>query len=345
MIDVVPTILEAAGIRQPQVVDGIEQNPIQGTSMVYAFDAKSAKVPTRHSTQYFEMLGNRGIYHEGWFAGTKVTRRPWDNVGPKINLREVEWELFDLANDWAQANDVAAKHPEKLAELKKIFDQEAQKYQVYPLDNSFVDRAITPRPSITAGRTRFTWTEPLAGTPNGDAPSLLNTSYTFTADIEVPEQGADGMLITQGGRFGGYGFYLLKSRPVFCWNLVDLARIRWEGPELKPGRHKLEFDFHYDGLGSATLAYGSYAGIGQGGTGVLKVDGQTVSTEKMPHTIPFILQFDESLDIGSDTLTGVNDADYSSPFRFTGKINEIALELKRPQLTPADIETLKAGQK
>jgi arylsulfatase len=184
----------------------------------------------------------------------------------------------------------------------------------------------------------------LTGTPNGDAPSLLNSSYKFVADIEVPAEGAEGMLITQGGRFGGYGFYLVDSKPVFLWNLVDLKRVRWDGPALSPGRHTLEFDFQYNGLGAGTLALGSYAGIGQGGTGVLKVDGTDVATHQMEHTLPFILQWDEALDIGSDTGTPVNDKDYRAPFDFTGKLNRITLTVDRPRISPADAERLKASQ-
>ncbi len=142
-------------------------------------------------------------------------------------------------------------------------------------------RAITPKPSITAGRNVFTWTRPLTGAPNGDAPSVLNASYAFTAEVEIPQGGAEGMLITQGGRFGGYGFYLLKNKPVFLWNLVDLERIRWEGPELTPGKRVLVFDFKYEGLGMGTLAFGSVSGIGRGGTGVLKVDGKDVDTKEL----------------------------------------------------------------
>jgi hypothetical protein len=153
-----------------------------------------------------------------------------------------------------------------------LFWKEADKYQVKPLDASVTARLIAPRPSLSAGRNTFTWTQPITGVPNGDAPSPLNTSYSFKAEIEVPEGGAEGMLITQGGRFGGYGFYVLKSKPVFLWNLVDLKRVRWEGPELTPGKHVLEFDFKYDGLGPGTMAFGNYSGIGQGGTGVLKVE-------------------------------------------------------------------------
>jgi arylsulfatase len=343
MIDIAPTILEATHIRAPDLVDGIKQSAIEGVSLMYTFDAKNAEVPSRHKTQYFEMMGDRALYNDGWIASTKVTRYPWENFAPPIDLMTVPWELYDIRNDWTQAEDVAAKNPQKLKELQKLFQREAKKYQVFPLDNSFVARAITPKPSITAGRDEFAWTEPMTGIPNGDAPSILNASYTFKADVEVPAGGGDGMLITQGGRFGGYGFYLLKGKPVFLWNLVDLERVRWEGPAVSPGHHELEFDFKYDGLGMGTLEFGSISGIGRGGTGELKVDGEVVATRQMARSIPFTLQFDESMDIGSDTLTGVNDDDYQPPFAFNGKINKVTLKIDRPRLSPADIEKLKAS--
>jgi arylsulfatase A-like enzyme len=237
------------------------------------------------------------------------------------------------------------KNADKLQEMQDLFWQEAEKYQVLPLDNTLVERLITPRPSITAGRKVFTWTRPLTGTPNGDAPSLLNTSYNFKAEIEVPQGGAEGMIITQGGRFAGYGFYLLKGKPVFLWNLVDLKRIRWEGPDvLAPGKHTLEFDFRYDGLGPGTMAFGNYSGIGRGGTGVLKVDGNVVSSQKMEKTLPFILQWDENLDIGADTGSPVDDADYEPPFNFTGTLDTVTLTIDRPKLSPEDIKKLQAAQ-
>jgi len=346
MIDIVPTILEAAHIKQPQLVDGIKQSPIEGVSMMYTFDPKNANGPSAHKTQYFEMMGERGIYQDGWFAATKVGRKPWENTAPVLDLATTQWELYDLRNDWTQSDDLAAKNPEKLKQMKTVFDQEARKYQVLPLDNSFVARAIVPKPSITAGRNVFTWTAPLTGTPNGDAPSILNASYNFKAEIEVAQVETEGMLVTQGGRFGGYGFYLQKGKPKFVWNLVGLKNLQWESPEaLSPGKHVLEFDFTYDGMGAATMAFGSFAGIGQGGTGVLKVDGKEVATQKMERTIPFILQFDESLDVGSDTLTGVNDADYQPPFAFTGKINKITLTIDRPKLSPEDIKKLEQARR
>jgi arylsulfatase A-like enzyme len=344
VIDIVPTILDAAHVKQPKVVDGIEQSPIEGVSMMYTFDKQNANASSTHKTQYSEMFGDRAIYHDGWIAGTKVVRAPWMNLAPKESVLDYPWELYDLRNDWTQSEDVASKHPAKLKELQELFWKEAERYQVLPLDASVVARLITPRPSITAGRNVFTWTRPLTGTPNGDAPSVLNTSYTFKAEVATPQEGAEGMLITQGGRFGGYGFYVLKNKPVFLWNLVDLKRVRWEGPELAPGKHVLEFDFNYEGLGMGTMAFGDYSGIGRGGTGVLKVDGQAVATETMERTLPFIVQWDESLDIGADTGTPVDDQDYQVPFTFTGKIAKITLTIDRPQLTPEDEKKLMQAQ-
>jgi hypothetical protein len=186
----------------------------------------------------------------------------------------------------------------------------------------------------------------MTGLPQGDSPLLLNTSYTITADIDVPQGGAEGMILTSGGRFGGYGFYLLKGKPVFLWNLVDLKRIKWEGPDaLTPGRHTIGFDFKYDGLGPGTLVYNNFSGVGRSGTGTLKVDGKDVATQKMERTLPMILQWDESFDIGSDTLTGVNDEDYQPPFPLTAKLNKLTIHVDRPHLTPADIQKLEGVKK
>jgi arylsulfatase len=346
IIDIVPTILEAAKIKEPTMVDGIQQKPIEGVSMVYTFDKKNENAPSTHHTQYFEMMGDRAIYQDGWMASTKVMRPPWDVLAPAKDPMTFPWELYDLRSDWTQADDVAAKYPDKLKELQNVFDEEAQKNQVYPLDTTVATRLIAPRPSITAGRTTFTWTMPLTGTPNGDAPSILNASYDFKAEIDVPQTGAEGVLITQGGRFGGYGFYLLKGKPVFTWNLVDLKRIKWGDPDaLTPGKHVLEFDFKYDGLGMGTLAFNNMSGIGRSGTGVLKVDGKEVARQTMDHTIPLILAWDENLDVGSDTGTPVDDQDYQVPFPFTGKIDKITLTIARPQLTPEDEKKLMEAQR
>ena len=346
MIDITPTILEATRIKAPKAVDGIEQKPIEGVSLMYTFDAKNAKVASRHKTQYFEMFGDHAIYHEGWMASTKVMRPPWVTAANlSMDPTKYPWELYNLNDDYSQSTDLVSKHPDKLKELQALFNTEAKKYQVFPLDNSIITRVITPRPSITAGRNVFTWSRPLIGTPMGNAPSVLNTSYNFKADVDIPDGGAEGMLITQGGRFGGYGFYVLQNKPVFLWNMLGLRKIRWAGADtLSPGKHMLEFDFRYDGMGPGTLAYASYAGLGQGGTGVLKVDGKEIASQKMEHTIPFMLPIDESLDIGSDTLTGVNDADYKPPFVFTGKLNKVTLTIDRPKLTPEDIKRLEKAR-
>jgi arylsulfatase len=205
----------------------------------------------------------------------------------------------------------------------------------------------SPRPSLTAGRSELTYTRPMTGLPQGDAPYLLNTSYTVTADISVPEEGnAEGMIVTSGGRFAGWGFYLLKGKPVFTWNLLNLEWVKWQGQEaLAPGRHVLEFDFKYDGLGVGTMAYNNFSGIGRSGTGTLKVDGKVVETRKMEKTLPIILQWDESFDIGQDTITGINDADYLPPFPLTAKFNKLTIKIDRPQLSKADIEKMEKALK
>jgi arylsulfatase len=184
----------------------------------------------------------------------------------------------------------------------------------------------------------------MVGLPQGDSPSILNSSYTFTAEIEVPEGGGEGIIVTSGGRFGGYGFYLKDSKPVFLWNLLDLKRPRWEGPALAPGKHTVAFDFKYDGLGVGTLAFNNMSGLGRGGTGTLSVDGKVVDTQTMEHTLPMILQWDESFDIASDTLTGVNDADYQPPFALTAKLDKLTLKVDRPVLSEADIKKLQDAQ-
>ncbi len=346
VIDVVPTILEAAGIRAPDVVDGIKQAPIEGTSFAYTFDAKNAKVATRHKTQYFEMMGQWALYDDGWFLSTKVNRAPWEAFGAANPdpLNNQVLQLFNLNADFNQTTDLAAKNPQKVKAMKAAFVAEAKKYQVLPFDGSVAARIVAPRPNITAGRSEFVYTRPMVGLPQGDSPLLLNTSYTVTADIEVPQGGAEGMMLTSGGRFAGYGFYLLKGKPVWLWNMVDLERIKWEGPDaLTPGQHTVEFDFKYDGLGAGTLAFNDFSGVGRPGTGTLKVDGKVVATKTMPKTLPMILQWDESFDIGSDTLTGVNDADYKPPFALTAKLNKLTIKVDRPQLSPADIKKLEAA--
>jgi arylsulfatase len=347
VIDIVPTILESAGIPAPEYVDGIKQAPIEGTSLAYTFDEKNAKEPSRHKTQYFEMMGQYALYHEGWLLSTKVNRAPWEAFGAANEdpLNNQVLELYDLTKDFSQSQNIAEKFPDKVKEMKEMFLGEARKYQVFPMDASVAARIVAPRPNITAGRTEFVYTRPMIGLPQGDSPMLLNSSYTITADIDVPAGGAEGMLLTSGGRFGGYGFYLLKGKPVFLWNLVNLNRVKWEGTDaLAPGKHTLEFDFKYEGLGAGTLLFNNMSGLGRPGTGVLKVDGKVVATEKMAHTMPMILQWDESFDVGSDTLTGVNDADYQPPFTLTAKLNKLAIKVDRPKLSEEDIKKLETAE-
>jgi arylsulfatase A-like enzyme len=348
VIDVVPTVLEATGIAAPETVDGIRQAPIEGTSFAYTFDKENAKAPSRHKVQYFEMMGQWALYDDGWLLSTKVNRAPWEAFGAANPdpLNNQVLELYDLNTDFSQSHNIADQHPQKVKEMKKVFIEQAKKYQVFPMDASVAARIVAPRPNITAGRTEFVYTQPMVGLPQGDSPSILNSSYTITADITVPEGGAEGMILTSGGRFAGYGFYLLKGKPVFLWNLIDLKRIKWEGPDaLTPGKHSIAFDFKYDGLGAGTLAFNNMSGLGRPGTGTLVVDGKAVQTITMPHTLPMILQWDESFDIGSDTLTGVNDADYTPPFALTAKLDKLTIKVDRPELSPEDIKKLEAAMR
>jgi len=240
---------------------------------------------------------------------------------PPIN--DYKWELYNLEKDYSQANDLAAQMPGKLKEMQALFAEEAKKYGVYPLDNTQFQRAIAPRPSTVAGETVFTYSGVMSGIPLGVAPSILNRSYTITAEVEVPQEGGDGMIATEGGRWGGFGLYMLKGKPVFDYNGLMLAQFRWEGQQpLAAGKHTIMFDFTSDG-----------PGIAKGGSGVLKVDGTEVATMKIPKTIPFLLPVDETFDIGLDTRTPVNDKDYQVPFPFNGTIDNVTFKLGPVQLT------------
>jgi arylsulfatase len=216
--------------------------------------------------------------------------------------------------------------PDKLKELQALFEQEAAKYNVLPLDNSQFQRAITPRPSPTAGQTVFTYSGEMPGIATDVTPNILNKSLTITAEVEVPKGGGNGMIVTTGGRWGGYGLYLLKGKPVFNYNLLMLRQARWAGKKaLSAGKHTIVFDFKYEG-----------PGIAKGGTGVLKVDGQDVATLRIARTVPFLLPGDETFDVGSDTRTPVNDRDYQVPFRFNGKIDKLTFNLGPTRLSEKD---------
>ena len=326
IIDIVPTILEAAGIQAPETVNGIAQKPIEGVSMVYTFD--NANAPSKRDTQYFEMFGNRAVYHDGWIAATVPPQPPWLMGTAKMPdlMTGYKWELYNIADDYSENNDLAAQNPDKLKELQALFMDEARKYQVLPLDNSILARGLAPRPSAIAGRTEFTYSGEVSGLPVGNAPNILAKSFSIAAAVEVPKGGGEGVLVTEGGRFGGYALYVLKGKPVFTYNFLALERFRWEGTQaLTPGKHTIVFDFKYDGPGMA-----------KGGTGVLSVDGKEVAKKSIPHTIPALLTLDESFDVGVDTRTSVDDHDYQSPFRFTGKLDKLTIKLGPDQMTAED---------
>src|SRR5208337_723623 len=226
-------------------------------------------------------------------------------------------ELYNVTEDYSQANDLAAQMPDKLKEMQAVFAQEAEKHQVYPLSNQQFQRAIAPRPSPVAGQSVFTYSGENPGIPLGVAPSILNRSYTITAEVDVPPGGGNGMIVTAGGFNGGYGLYLLNGKVVFNYNALMLAQFRCESRlPIQPGKHTIEFDFKYDG-----------PGVAKGGTGTLTVDGQDVATLTMPHTIPFLLPVSETFDVGVDTRSSVNEKDYQVPFRFNGKIEKLTFKL------------------
>jgi arylsulfatase len=328
MIDIVPTLLEATGIPAPVMVDGVAQKPIEGVSMAYTWTKPGASAASHRTTQYFEMFGNRALYHDGWVATTPPPAAPWLMGTAKLpNVVDgYTWELYNIANDYSQNTNLAAQNPEKLRELQDMFMVEAAKYGVFPLDNSILPRLIAERPSTKAGRNVFTYSGTMPDIPTGGAPSFLNRSYTISADVVVPQGGGNGMLTTLGGRFGGFGFYILKGKPVFVYNALDLKRFRWEGDKsLAPGRHTLTFAFTYAG-----------PGFGKGGSGVLSVDGKSVATQTIPHTIPFLMAIDEGFDVGTDTRTGVADTDYQPPFNFNGTLSKLTVTLQPEQLALGD---------
>jgi arylsulfatase len=303
--------------------------------MAYTWDKASGNAPSKRATQYFEMLGNRAIYHDGWVACTTPATLPWElstAAAPDV-ITGYKWELYNVKDDPTQSNDLAAKMPEKLKQMQSIFYLEAAKYDVLPLDNSSLTRWNSARPNLTGGRTEFIYSGGLTGVPNSGAPSILNKAYTITAEVEIPAGRAEGMIVTDGGRFGGYALFLSKGelgigrgKPVFLYNLLDLKRTTWEGPELGGGKHTIVFDFKPDA-----------PGLGKGGTGVLSVDGEDVAKKSLEHTTPITFPEDETFDIGSDTRTGVAMIEhrYEPPFKFTGKINKLTFKLEpEPKAAP-----------
>jgi arylsulfatase len=325
VIDIVPTIYEAIGVTPPTVLDGVLQKPLDGVSLVYTFD--DANAPTRHTAQYFEMLGNRAIYKDGWMASTTPLRLPWVTMGSEPSPDDFKWELYNINNDFSQADNLVSKYPDKLKELQDTFDMEARKYNVYPLDSSFAKRADPAiRPSLTRGRTEFTYYPGMIRIPEGSAPDFKNKSWAIAAEVAIPDNGASGVLATIGGRFGGWGLLMQDSKPEFAYALSNQPdhkfRIASDQP-IPAGNHVVRFNFTYDG-----------AGIGKGATGTLFVDGKQVAQGRIPQTVMVRFSLDETFDIGEDTGTPVVE-DYADrmPFPFTGTLKKFVVVLEPQKLT------------
>jgi arylsulfatase A-like enzyme len=315
VIDVAPTVLEAAGLPHPTTVDGVEQHPIEGTSMAYSFDG--ATEADRRETQYFEMFCNRGIYHEGWTAVTRHST-PWVMVAQLPALEDDVWELYE-PGDWSQAHDVAAEQPEKLAELQQLWLDEARKYNVLPLDDRRIERFnadLVGRPVLVRGTSQLLF----GGMGRLTESSVVNTknkSHAVTAEVVVPESGVEGVIVAQGGAFAGWSLYAKGGKPVYCYNLLGLQRFKVEGDSaIPPGEHQVRMEFAYDG-----------GGLGKGGMVSLYVDGEPVGTGRVEGTVPMIFSADETADVGSDTASPVSD-DYSSEDSvFTGTVKWVQIDL------------------
>ncbi|WP_392478036.1 sulfatase-like hydrolase/transferase [Nostoc sp. C110] len=314
VIDITPTILEATGITVPTEVNGVKQQKIEGTSLVYTFDDPDAS--SQRKTQYFEMFGNRAIYNNGWIAAARHPRLPWQGT-INADFEQDPWELYNIEEDFSEANNLADKNPEKLEKLQKLFLSEARKHKVLPLDDRVSERFdVKIRPSLDAGRTTFIYYPGAVPIPEGSAPNLKNRSFTIKADVEIPENGAEGVLLTQGGRFAGWGFFLEDGKPTYTYNFANAERYIIQSPEkLPPGKATIGFDFDYDG------------GVGAGGTGKLFIDNQQVAQGRIEKTIPYRVALDETFDVGRDTGTPVVDT-YQVPFAFTGNLQKVILNLK-----------------
>jgi arylsulfatase len=312
VIDIAPTIYEATEVPAPRMVNGIEQRPIEGVSMVYSFDNGSA--PDARKTQYFEMIGNRAIYHDGWFAGT-IHKAPWE-LEPRRPLAEDIWELYNVNEDFSQANNLADQNPEKLEEMKKLFLEEAVKYNALPLDDRSIERldpAIAGRPDLMNGRTRLELYEGAKGIPENAFINIKNTSITITAEVDVPAN-ASGVIVCQGGDFGGWTFYVLDGKPAYTYNWVGIEIYTITATQKLPaGKHTLKFDFTYDG------------GRGKGGTGSIYLDGNKIGEGRIDNTNANTFGIDESADVGTDENTPVYLA-YKGKEDFTGKIEKVTVE-------------------
>jgi arylsulfatase len=313
VIDIAPTILEAVGVDMPASFNGVAQKPLEGVSMTYTFDSPNA--PGRRTTQYFEMLGNQGIYHDGWMASA-IRGAPWLSENPPADLLDMPWELYHVDEDFSQANNVAKKNPGKLQDLVKLFFAEAARYNVLPLDDRKTARLnVENRPSLTQGRRTFTYPN-LLRLPEGAAPDLKHKSHTITAKVTIPEPGAEGMLFTQGGRFAGYGLYVKDGRLVYHYNLVGVERYTVESQDRIPvGEVTLKAVYVTDAdkpfAGAEVALYANDKLIGKG---------------RVEKSIPNRVTLDETLDIGFDTGTPVAEG-YEMPFRFTGKLRGVTVKL------------------
>ena len=332
VIDIVPTIYEAAGITPPTVMDGVQQKPLEGVSLVYTFD--NANAPTRHSTQYFELVGNRAIYKDGWMASTTPLRLPWVTIGFEPNPDDFKWELYNINEDFSQANNLAEKNPNKLKELQDAFDVEAKKYNVYPLDSSFASRADPAiRPSLTRGRTEFAYYQGMVRIPEGSAPNFKNKSWAIAAEVTVPDNLANGVLATIGGRFGGWALLMEDGKPEFVYALSNQPEHKFwiaSNQPIPAGNHVVRFEFKYDG-----------GGIGKGATGTLFVDGTAVAEGRIAQTVGVRFSLDETFDVGSDMGTPVVE-DYldKMPFAFTGTLKKFVVVLEPENLTPEERKRL-----
>jgi len=316
VIDIAPTILQAAGLPEPKSVNGIVQKPIEGVSLAYTF--ADPKAPTRHTTQYFEIFGNRAIYHDGWLAGT-VHRAAWE-VKVRRPLADDIWELYDTRTDFSLANDLAANNPGKLKELQDLFLKEAVKYSVLPLDDRLQERfvaALVGRPDLMAGRTSLTVHQGMTGMSENIFIDLKNKSHTITAEVEIPKQGANGALLAQGGRFGGWSLYIKDGKPTYTYNWLGLERYTVSAKQALPaGKATIRFEFAYDG-----------GGLGKGGTGTLFVNGKKVAAGRIEKTQFAIFSVDDAADVGADEGTPVTES-YKVPFKFTGTIASVTIDLK-----------------
>jgi arylsulfatase len=318
VIDVTPTLYEVIGITPPTDLDGIKQRTIEGISFAHTFNDARAK--GRRTTQYFEMGCARGIYHDGWMASA-LSFVPWQPNRNEFDLDKQKWELYHIDQDFSQANDLAKEHPDKLRQLQDLWWVEAAKYNVLPLDwrgpNPRMNDELMGRPSLIRGRKSLTYFPGTVGVPDAAAPPMLNKSWTITADLELPDGGASGMIVTQGGLNGGYGLYLREGKPTFVYNYMTLERPTVAGKDPLPkGKVKLIVDFAYDG-----------GGPGKGGKLTMTANGSKIAEGRLERTIPAKFSIDEGLDIGMDVGSPV-DFTYKLPFKFTGKIEKVTIDLK-----------------